>query len=1287
MTANRLVKKILKITGITFGILLVLLIGFHFWFKAHAKSIIEDLVESKSNGKLKLKLGKFRYGYFTKKMELENAVFYSTDTLTGNTAYRFSVDKIQLQARAILPIVFKKQLLIDSLTLLRPQIQVTRLKDNDQIVTKNKKDVSIPEEMGKVYKSIQDALQVLNVKRFQIDDGIFTLINKITPGQLPVTITNVHFHIDNLEVIDGKLTGKEKLLFSDNVVFRTHNQDILFPDGRHRLSFSKFRINLRKKIVEFDSCTIAATRGDSSSASFNVFFDALFLTNIDFDTLYKSEVIKADSVYCVNPKFNLDVQLDKKKGKGKSAPKLEEIIQQLTGNMQLGHVVVSNADFNINTVKNGKPSTFTFSNNNFEMQGFSIDQDAAKPVKVQSFAMAIRNYENFIKDSSYRIQFDSVLFKDDRIILSNFIFHKLENGKILNTFSIPQFNLQGLSWDDLVFEKKLKAERATMFSPHISYTATAKAGKNPKKQNIFQSLGSINDYMDLKYLEVVNGTIDLKLKNNVRLQLENANVAVQSNSLLSSTKFAGIKNSLTSLDFIKGNIHAGNLTIELNDIKYIGKSGQFGAGNIKVRSKEKNAAIDLQEVEVQKMQVDEVTGNIFADGVVWKKGDVQISPGGRKKQSAGAASIELKNIRGANTSIKATVGGKLISTNLSSISFNELVKKEGSKLLLTGLDIIGNQLEIKDNTLHLSIAGYDVTDNKSSTFRKIIYKNSNGKLEADVFIPALTLTPHIQTLLNGDIALDEINIVKPIINLTLNNKKTGEEKPGNGLPKMDISQLKLLQPNINFLQKSDSGIIKLDWNGEKNNANFLQLKDLQTRSGSTTLQQLNFYLTDFLFTGNNGKKFNTGEGKVSAQIKNIKIDQDSNTPLSWTANVTNFEARDMRLDSMGKSKGNIVMNSGTLNNLNISSSTINHLQKLAAANSSFRLNQVTGYYTDADKNLNWYNAGFNRNSNTFSLDSFSFTPTLERDSFIAKQTFQTDYINFKTSTVSVGPVDIDNFIKDNKLNIGTATIDKFFFTDYKDKQLPFDAGIVKPLPVNMIKKIPQQLSIDTLLLTNANVEYTEVSEKTKKPGTIPVTRMTVRLINFKNYNIKPTDSLSIQANGYLMDTAWIRLRVKESYTDSLGGFLMTFRMKPADLTALNSALIPLASAKLESGLLDTLSMRAVGREFLSLGEMKMFYHNLKVRLLKNGDEKKKTFLTGLISFLANSFVVKKNNSSRIGQVFFIRDRNRSAINYLIKIAMSGMSSSVGAKSNKKMMRKYKKELEKRNLPPIDFDPF
>lgn len=1283
MTIKRLGKKLLKTTGYILGSIAILLMAFHLWFIYHAKDLLEDIVEKKSNGKIKLKIEKLSYNYFNNRMKIKEAVFFTTDSSTAPASYRFAVKEIRLQLKALWPLIFQKKLLIDSLHLQSPDILVTNLRyPPGDSVKKTGTDISIPHEIGKVYNSIQDALKVLKVNRFQIDDGKFTLLNKIQPGQLPLIISNINFHIDNLRVDTSKLTGKEKLFFSDNVVLKSNNQDITFPDGRHRLSFDRFRINIRKKLVEFDSCTISAIKTDSTKTSFSVFFDQLLLSNIDFDTLYKNDVIKADTVFCLSPQFKLQTEITNKKGRSTKSPKLEAIIQQLTGDMLLGYVIVNNASFDITTIKNGHPNSFTSHENNFEMQGLSIDHDAEKLVKVKNFAMAIRNYENFIKDSSYRVQFDSILFKDNHISLSNFLFHKLDKGKIINTFNIPQFYLGGLSWDDLVFEKRLVAERATMLNPYISYTASQK--KRSGKQNIFQSLAAINNYMDLQTLDIVHGKIDLKIKDDLQVKLENATLSIQSNSLLTSTKLSTIKNSLTKLNFDNGVIQAGDLRMELRGIRYIGQSGQFGASSINISNIERNMAVALQDVSVEKMQVDAVTGNVYAEGVRWQKGDVKINSMGGKKGDGGS-SVELKNVQGSNTSISGIFGGRSVSTRLNSISFDQLEMKPNSKLKLNGLDINGQQLNVKDDNLNLSISDYNIADNKISSFHQVEYKANNGKLHANISIPSLTVIPHVQPLLDGNIALDAINMSKPVIDLHLTTKDSSTQKNQSGLPGIDISELKMSQPKISFTQASDSGMLTLNWHGERNTSNFLQLNDLHSNAGSTSISHLNFYLTDFIFTSPNGKEFNTGNGRLSAQIKNIKLEQPENKPIVWAANISDLDARDFRLDSIGKSKGNLVMNSGTLNNLNISSSSITNLQKLAAANSAFQLQQLTGHYSDVNTNLHVFNAGFNRSSNVFSLDSFSMLQALSKDSFIAKQTYRVDYMNIKTGAVRIGPIDIDTYIKDTTLKIGMATIDNTLFTDFKDKRLPFNTGIIKPLPVNLLKKIPLRLFIDTVQFNNAHVEYTETGEITKEPGTIPVTRMTVILNNVKNYGYSNTDSLRMLAIGYLMDSVWTRLRVKESYTDSLSGFLMTLRMKPADLTVFNPALRPLLSVKLVSAYLDTLSMRAVGREYLSLGEMKLYYHNLKLRFLKNGDESAKSFRTSLMTFIANTFILKNKNTSRTGQVFFIRDRERSAINYLIKIAMSGMTSSVGAKSNRKMMRKYKRELIERKLPPIDFD--
>jgi hypothetical protein len=277
-------RKTLKIFTYLAAGILALLVAFHFWFINHAEDMLEDLVASRSNGKLKLEVKHFRFNWLTNHMRLRQAVFYSADTASALTGYRFSVERIDLEVREIMPLIFEKMIIIDSLSLVNPDIRVTRLRASPDIDSAATKSLSLPREMGRVYKSIQDALQVLRVNGFHIEGGRFTLVNKIRPDDVPVTISNIQLHLDNIRVDSG---SSQKILFSDNVALQTHDQDILFPNGRHRLSFRHFGINIAKKMVEFDSCTLEAGKADSARSSFRIFFDKLRLTNIDFDTLYQ----------------------------------------------------------------------------------------------------------------------------------------------------------------------------------------------------------------------------------------------------------------------------------------------------------------------------------------------------------------------------------------------------------------------------------------------------------------------------------------------------------------------------------------------------------------------------------------------------------------------------------------------------------------------------------------------------------------------------------------------------------------------------------------------------------------------------------------------------------------------------------------------------------------------------------------------------------------------------------------------------------------------------------------
>src|SRR4030095_5462062 len=108
----------------------------------------------------------------------------------------------------------------------------------------------------------------------------------------------------------------------------------------------------------------------------------LKLTNVDFKSLYEKDLIKADSVYCLNPNFKIQLELKSKEPGKKKIPNLDTLINQLTGDMQLDYIGVKNATLNIASTRNDKTTSFTSEKNNFEMRGLTIDHSRPQPLSL-----------------------------------------------------------------------------------------------------------------------------------------------------------------------------------------------------------------------------------------------------------------------------------------------------------------------------------------------------------------------------------------------------------------------------------------------------------------------------------------------------------------------------------------------------------------------------------------------------------------------------------------------------------------------------------------------------------------------------------------------------------------------------------------------------------------------------------------------------------------------------------------------------------------------------------------
>lgn len=1264
-------KRILKTLGIILGIIIILITALHVYVVNNAESLVEEIVARESNGKLKLKVENIKFNYFSKKVEFRNVTFYSNDSLDLKTAYYFQVDKINMKVKALLPIFTRRELRIDSLALFSPKIEVTRLKPLER---PSQKEVSIPQEMGRVYNSIMDALKFLEVKRFQFDEGQFKLINKVHADQQPLVITKLHFHIEDFKV--DSTTAPEDFPDSDKLVFWTKNQDITFPDGNHRLAFSRFRIKIKKRLIEIDSCTLIGKKDGNSQSGFSLFLDTLKLTNVDFKALYEHELIKADSVYCLNPNFKIQLELKNKVPGQRKIPNLDTLINQLTGDLQLNYVGVKNATLNITTTRDDKSTTFTSEKNNFEMRGLTIIQNSPQPVSLQSFDMAILNYENFVKDSSYFLRFDSIQLRENRVFLSNFSINT-EPFKDKRNIQVRQFILSGLSWADLLFDRQVVAKQALLIRPVIDYYPSANA--KPKTKNpIVNSLAGINNFMSLDRIVIDNGRIKIKTRHTLDLLLEDANLVLNSGNISDSLSIANVEGSIELLNFKKGLMKIKGLVVNMDNASFDGNTNKFLFDRINIYNRDQTFNVNARNVKLDSLVYLDSVKMVWGEGITWKKADIEINVLQKTRgKNSDALEVVLKKIGGTNTQLYFTDAKNSLSVFLNDFAATSIDNK--NKLKIADLKTSGKQIYWFNQHSSFTAGSFSFADQSVSSMNNFQFKQTKGNNTIDISASHTSFTPDINSIIRGASDIKDMKVEKPVIYMRVDEKTDSSRLP---LPKISIDQLLMNGPVFTLENYTPEALKKIEWDG---NASTVFLKNLQSNSDNNriSVSSINTKLSNFQVTNKDNKTTSSKEGSLQIHLSDLIV--DATKKKFWSVTINKVDARNFSADSLGKKPANVKVYEGVLKELRLGSEINGSLKKIIEKNPSFTVSGVSGEIISAKNKWNWHNLSFDKPRKSFTVDSFFYEPVATRDEFIAASKWQTDYMTIKTGKISVSKFDLDQYLADSVFRSSTLSIDNPYFTSYRDKRPPFNAGIIKPLAAKLIQKIPEKVSVDTILIKNGTAIYSELNDKTGETGVIPITRINGDIFPIKNFDLTPTDSFRIRLNGYLLDSGWIRLRTRESYLDTLSGFLITVRMRPHSMMYLNQVLPALSSIKLRSGYLDTLTMRAIGRDDISLGEMRMYYHDLKVQFLKDGKQEKKRFLQGLITFIANSFIIKNENKKRVGVVYFPRLRDRSFINYYIKIAMSGVASSVGAKKNKRLMKRYNKQLKVRQLPAIEFD--
>ena len=80
MAVKNVFRRFFRILLIVIGVHAAVILGLHIWFVNNARGVLREIVSQKSGGKLKLRLSRLSFDFFSNKLQVREAHLESTDT-------------------------------------------------------------------------------------------------------------------------------------------------------------------------------------------------------------------------------------------------------------------------------------------------------------------------------------------------------------------------------------------------------------------------------------------------------------------------------------------------------------------------------------------------------------------------------------------------------------------------------------------------------------------------------------------------------------------------------------------------------------------------------------------------------------------------------------------------------------------------------------------------------------------------------------------------------------------------------------------------------------------------------------------------------------------------------------------------------------------------------------------------------------------------------------------------------------------------------------------------------
>lgn len=312
--------------------------------------------------------------------------------------------------------------------------------------------------------------------------------------------------------------------------------------------------------------------------------------------------------------------------------------------------------------------------------------------------------------------------------------------------------------------------------------------------------------------------------------------------------------------------------------------------------------------------------------------------------------------------------------------------------------------------------------------------------------------------------------------------------------------------------------------------------------------------------------------------------------------------------------------------------------------------------------------GLSTKKSSLSITSFELVPRYGKYEIKNYFPHQKTWADCRIPVIEVQDIDFEKMVTEGAFKADLVNVMSPHLMLFKDKRLPRNLSLVRPMPQDVLMKLNFPVTIDSVKVFDGFISYEERMPEADRNGKVTFEKLNACLSHMTNDPklVESNALMSVEANAYLMGKGFMEVALNFHLGSPDRMFSASGSLEPMDLTQLNAMLEPVAFLHISRGFSKGMNFQFVGNKERSSGAMRFNYHDLHVLLV---DKQKGVPGLGerVGSFLANTFVLKADNptaaSLRIGKIAYEREEEQSIFHFLWQSLLSGIKSSIGVEKH------------------------